>query len=155
MPTPPPQHQPSHNNTRSIIVTAALMTAQAVLLALLSASGAHATQVHHCAPPGGESGGIYQMHPCDPAVPSRTFQAADPRSPQQIAQARETQQRHQRLLTEAGRNQGRTGKSRPAKAIALSRHKTGERPFEHLGQQVTPPASPRSARQPSRPADTL
>lgn len=154
---------------RAIIAAAALMTVQALLLAALATSTAHARTVYRC-PPSSAGGAItYQAQPCQDDARQSSLQATDHRTPAQQAQAQDTHTRQMRWLAQqepqaspgkartsstkkrkARRNTPTTQAGIPAtaqtrqnakaaKAVALTSHRIGQRPFERLGQQVSTP----------------
>jgi hypothetical protein len=156
----------NRDTARAIIAAAALMTVQALLLAALATSTAHARTVYRC--PSSSAGGTitYQAQPCQDDARQSSLQAADHRTPAQQAQAQETHTRQMRWLAQqepqaspgkartsstkkrkARRNTPTTQASTPAtaqtrqnaKAVALTSHRIGQRPFERLGQQVSTP----------------
>lgn len=143
----------NRDTARAILVAAALMTAQALLLAALAANGAHAGTVYRCTSP--SSGAItYQARPCPDQHAGTAVQASDARTAEQQSQARQNHARQMAWLQERDkasaddapaprhkRQRARTRRSARAAPVAvpLTSHRIGERPFERLGQQVTPP----------------
>ena len=151
----------NRDTARAILAAAALMTVQALMLAALSASTAHARTVYRCPSDTAGTSVTYQSVPCHDGA-GRTLKAADQRTPAQQAQARANHERQTAWLDRqdirasagearpAGAKKRRTRRSstqtaRAAtasatpKAVALTSHRIGQRPFEHLGQQVTMP----------------
>lgn len=151
----------NRDTVRAIIAAAALMTAQALLLAALAASGAHASTVYRCQSAGASIS--YQPRPCEQAS-GTAVRVADARTPEQQRQAQTTHARQMAWLdrheTQAARpNKAGTSNStirkrtarrhaqaakrlRPTTATLaapLTAHRIGQRPFEGHGQRVTPP----------------
>lgn len=149
----------NRDTVRAIIAAAALMTAQALLLAALAASGAHASTVYRCQSAGASVS--YQTQPCGQTA-GTAVRVADARTPEQQRQAQTSHARQMAWLdrqeTQAARPKAgnptstarkRTGRrqaqatkrSRPAATLAtpLTAHRIGQRPFEGHGQRVTPP----------------
>lgn len=150
----------NRDTARAILAAAALMTVQAVMLAALAAT-AHARTVYRCSSPTAGESITYQSAPCHGGT-ERVVQATDHRTPAQQAQAQANHDRQTAWLerqaprASAGKARAASAKKRKArrpptqtarataataapKAVALTSHRIGQRPFEHLGQQVTTP----------------
>lgn len=148
----------NRDTTRAILLAAALMTLQALMLAALATGGAHAATVYRCAQDSGATS--YQAHPC--AGGSGTLvRADDARSEDQQAHAQANHTRQMAWLARQEAEAGTGKRTPPSKpraprkpkarkdapatksvAVALSSHRIGQRPFERLGQQVTEPGGP-------------
>lgn len=147
----------NRDTARAILAAAALMTVQALLLAALATSAAHASTVYRCAPPTG--GGVtYQTEPCTEGAgaPVRTL---DTRTREQQSQAHANHARQMAWLNRQESQASPSSKSRaPSRkrptlrktpsgaadtqvsaAVPLSSHRIGQRPFEGRGQEVTSP----------------
>lgn len=147
------------DTVRAIVAAAALLTVQALMLAALAAGTAHGRTVYRCVSrqgAGPETGISYQAQPCTEG-PGTPIEASDTRSAAQHAQAHTNHARQMAWLkrqeTTAGkpavrakrasssrRHQRKTETQASTRAVPLSSHRIGERPFERLGQQVTPPS---------------
>lgn len=151
----------NRDTARAILAAAALMTVQALLLAALSTSTAHARTVYRCPSTSAGESITYQSTPCHKGT-GQAFQAGDHRTAAQQAQAQDNHDRQTAWLesqdTRASVGKARTSgakkrKTRRAptqtaraatppaapKAVALTSHRIGQRPFERLGQQVSTP----------------
>ena len=143
----------NRDTVRAVLAAAALMTVQVLLLAVLAASAAHAGTVYRC---GTDSSTSYQAQPC-PDGNGTAVRTADARSAEQRAQAQGNHERQMAWLDQqqvTAKSTPRTSSKRRHKqrraqssssqaagpvAVPLTSHRIGERPFERLGQQVTPP----------------
>lgn len=151
----------NRDTARAILAAATLMTVQALMLAALSASAAHARTVYRCPSTSAGESITYQSAPCQQGV-GQALQAADHRTPAQQAQAQANHDRQAAWLARqdtgasAGKVRNTSTKKRKArrssaqaaraaaasaapKAVALTSHRIGQRPFEHMGQQVSTP----------------
>lgn len=160
----------NRDTARAILAAAALMTVQALLLAVLATSAAHASTVYRCPAPSADGAVIYQAQPCAAAsgVPVRT---ADARTREQQSQANANHarqvawlDRHQPQASSPKTSSRTAAKKRRgnrkaqaagaqgaplAAAVPLSSHRIGQRPFERLGQEVTSPD--RAVNKPKKP----
>lgn len=157
----------NRDTARAILAAAALMTVQALLLAVLAASTAHASTVYRCPAPSAGDAVIYQAQPCSDStgVPVR---AADTRTREQQSQAGANHARQMAWLDRQGSQAPSSGKpkapskkrKRPHKAshgaahaqanvaVPLTSHRLGQRPFEGRGQEIA--ATDRSVNKPRK-----
>lgn len=149
----------NRNTAQAILAAAALMTVQALLLAALATSAAHASTVYRCAPQSADTSVTYQTQPCTEGagVPVR---ANDARTREQQSQANADHVRQMAWLdrrdspiSSAGKSHAPSKKRRikrkevpgtdvrqvSAGAVPLTSHRIGLRPFEGLGQEVSSP----------------
>lgn len=146
----------NRDTARAILAAAALMTVQALMLAALAASTAHAHTVYRCPSAVAGASVTYQSEPCQQGG-GQPLQAADHRTPAQQAQA-EANHTRQTAWLERQNTRASAGKARQAsakrrtrrstqtaraaaapQAVPLSSHRIGQRPFERLGQEVSTP----------------
>ncbi|MFZ5527096.1 MAG: hypothetical protein ACOZE7_10625 [Pseudomonadota bacterium] len=148
----------NRDTARAILAAAALMTVQALMLAALAASTAHARTVYRCPSTSAGESITYQSAPCHEGA-GHALQAADHRTPAQQAQAQANHDRQRAWLarqdtgTSADKARATSTKKRKTRrastqasraaaapqAVPLTSHRIGQRPFEHLGQQVSTP----------------
>lgn len=148
----------NHDTARAILAAAALMTVQALLLAALATSAAHASTVYRCAPPAGSAAVTYQTQPCTEGTGAQV-RTLDTRTREQQSQALANHARQMAWLDRQEPQASSSGKSRASSkkrrtkhknasgtgnrqaspAVPLTSHRIGRRPFEGLGQKVTPP----------------
>lgn len=151
----------NRDTVRAILAAAALMTVQALILAALATSTANARTVYRCPSTSAGESITYQSAPCREGA-GQALLAADHRTPAQQAQAQANQDRQTAWLarqdTGASAGKARTPSTKKRKtrrsstqaaraaaaptapkAVPLTSHRIGQRPFEHLGQQVSTP----------------
>lgn len=156
---------------RQMLAATAVMTLHAMALSTLASGDAHGSTVYRCPTPSGSVS--YQAHPCGGGAGGQASRLSlkDTRTAEQRAQALDIRQRdgfdvatadvpsssrkkgagkkrQRKRPTASARKAPRISSRSGSPPVALSRHRTGERPFEHVGTPLSDATPTRKAAKP-------